>query len=98
MHPTPQAITDCILVLEALLQDPQWLAAVDRETRNRLVIAAGRVARPTHAERKAWARAVVKKGKDTRRAEDEAQLQATGIRQKRLAPVFVTPDPAVLPE
>jgi NAD(P)-dependent dehydrogenase (short-subunit alcohol dehydrogenase family) len=98
MHPTPQAITDCILVLEALLQQPQALAGVDRETRNRLMIAAGRVARPSHAERKALARAVLKQDKIARRAADEAQLQVTGIRQKRLAPVFVTPEPAVLPE
>jgi NAD(P)-dependent dehydrogenase (short-subunit alcohol dehydrogenase family) len=98
MHPTPQAIADCILVLEALLEQPHSLAGVDRETRNRLMIAAGRVARPTHAERKAFGRAVLKKGKDARRAADEAQLQVTGIRQKRLATVFVTPDPAVLPE
>jgi NAD(P)-dependent dehydrogenase (short-subunit alcohol dehydrogenase family) len=98
MHPTPQAIADCILVLEALLEQPQRLAALDREARNRLMTAAGRVARPTLAERKAVARAVLKKGKDARRAADEAQLQVTGIRQKRLATVFVTPDPALLPE
>ncbi|MEY2937080.1 MAG: hypothetical protein RL033_7829 [Pseudomonadota bacterium] len=98
MDPTPQAINDCILLLETLLEQPHWLAAVDLETRNRLVAVAGRVSRPTRHERKAWARAVLKKGKATRRAADEAQLTATGIRQKRLAPVFVTPDPAALPE
>ncbi len=98
MHPTPQAIAECILVLEALLEQPHSLAAVDRETRSRLMMAAGRVARPTRAERKAVGRAVLKKGKDARRAADEAQLQVTGIRQKRLATVFVTPDPAALPE
>jgi len=98
MHPTPQAIADCILVLEALLEQPHWLAAVDLPTRNRLVMAAGRVSRPNRAERKSWARAVQKKGKDSRRAADEAQLRSTGIRQKRLAPVFVTPDPAALLE
>ncbi|MEY4550770.1 MAG: hypothetical protein RL685_6965, partial [Pseudomonadota bacterium] len=98
MDPTPQAINDCILLLETLLEQPHWLAAVDLETRNRLVAVAGRVSRPTRHERKAWARAVLKKDKATRRAADEAQLTATGIRQKRLAPVFVTPDPAALPE
>jgi NAD(P)-dependent dehydrogenase (short-subunit alcohol dehydrogenase family) len=98
MQPTPQTIADCVLVLEALLEQPQALAAVDAETRNRLMMAAGRVARPSHGERKALARAVQKKSKDLRRAEDEARLQVSGIRQKRMAPVFVTPDPAVLPE
>jgi NAD(P)-dependent dehydrogenase (short-subunit alcohol dehydrogenase family) len=98
MHPTPQAIADCTLLLEALLEQPHWLAAVDLETRNRLVMAAGRISRPTRAERKSWARAVQKKGKDARRAADEAQLLTTGIRQKRLAPVFVTPEPGALTE
>jgi NAD(P)-dependent dehydrogenase (short-subunit alcohol dehydrogenase family) len=98
MQPTPQAIADCILVLEALLEQPHQLAAVDRETRNRLVMAAGRVSRPDRAERRVHARAVQQQRKASRRAADEARLVSTGIRQKRLAPVFVTPDPAVLPE
>jgi NAD(P)-dependent dehydrogenase (short-subunit alcohol dehydrogenase family) len=98
MQPTPQAIADCILVLEALLERPHSLAAVDLETRNRLVMAAGRVSRPDRAERKLQARAVQQQRKASRRAADEAQLVGTGIRQKRLTPVFVTPDPAALPE
>jgi len=98
MLPTPQAIADCILVLEALLEQPHCLAAVDLETRNRLVMAAGRVSRPDRAERRVQARAVQQQWKASRRAADEAQLVATGIRQKRLAPVFVTPDPSALPE
>src|SRR5688572_17373088 len=61
MQPTPQAIQDCILVLEALLAQPHCLAAVDLETRNRLVMAAGRVSRPARDERRLLARAVQKK-------------------------------------
>ena len=69
MPPTPQAIADCIQVLEALVADPALLAAIDRAECQRLVMAAGRVSRPNRAERKSWARAVQKKGKDSRRAD-----------------------------
>ncbi|HEU4582599.1 MAG TPA: SDR family oxidoreductase [Polyangiaceae bacterium] len=96
--PTPRAISDCILVLEALLEQPQCLAAVDLETRNRLVMAAGRLSRPDRAQRQLQARAVAKQRKASRRAADEAQLLNTGIRQKRLACVFVTPEPAASPD
>jgi NAD(P)-dependent dehydrogenase (short-subunit alcohol dehydrogenase family) len=96
--PTTQAINDCIGVLEALVQHPALLATVDLETRNRLVIAAGRVSRPDRAEQTVLSRAVRKKLKSARRTADEEQLLRTGIRQKRLAPVFVTPDPLSLAE
>jgi NAD(P)-dependent dehydrogenase (short-subunit alcohol dehydrogenase family) len=95
---TVQNIRDCIEVLEALVQSPGLLAAVDRQTRNRLVMAAGRVSRPDRAEQTVVSRAVRKKAKSQRRAADEAQLLRTGIRQKRLAQVFVTPDPLAIAE
>src|SRR4051794_37880186 len=96
--PTPHAISDCIDVLEALVEHPALLASVDLETRNRLVIAAGRVSRPDRAEQTVLSRAARRKLKNARRSADEAQLLRTGIRQKRLAPVFVTPDPLSLAE
>jgi NAD(P)-dependent dehydrogenase (short-subunit alcohol dehydrogenase family) len=93
-----QALGDCIAVLEALVADPALLSAVDRDTRNRLVMAAGRVSRPNRAEQTLVSRGVRKRTKSERRAADEVQLLRTGIRQKRLAPVFVTPDPLTLAE
>jgi NAD(P)-dependent dehydrogenase (short-subunit alcohol dehydrogenase family) len=96
--PTPEAIAHCIVVLEALVADPARLAAVDRDTRNRLVMAAGRVSRPNRAEQTLVSRGVRKRAKSERRAADEVQLLRTGIRQKRLEPVFVTPDPLTLAE
>jgi NAD(P)-dependent dehydrogenase (short-subunit alcohol dehydrogenase family) len=98
MEPTPKAIADCTRVLEALLEQPHCLAELDIEARNRLMTAAGRLSRPDRTERRVQARAVHQHRKASRRAADESQLAATGIRQKRLAPVFVTPDPAALPE
>jgi NAD(P)-dependent dehydrogenase (short-subunit alcohol dehydrogenase family) len=96
MPPTPQAIADCIHVLEALIADPALLAAIDRDVRQRLVMAAGRVSRPSRAEQTQLSRARAKLAKRERRAADEALLLRAGIRQKRLAPVFVTPEPSVL--
>ncbi len=98
MYPTPQTISECIRVLEALVEQPGALAAVDHATRDRLVMAAGRLSRPNRTERRALSRAVNKHQKGARRAEDEARLLRTGIRQKRLEPVFVTPDPLALGE
>jgi NAD(P)-dependent dehydrogenase (short-subunit alcohol dehydrogenase family) len=92
----PNEIEECIRVLEALVTDPARLAAVDLDTRNRLVIAAGRLSRPTREWRRGAARALSQRTKREQRAADEATLLRTGIRQKRLAPVFVTPDPLAL--
>jgi NAD(P)-dependent dehydrogenase (short-subunit alcohol dehydrogenase family) len=96
MNLTSQTISDCIDVLEAFVAQPTLLAMVDRETRQRLVMAAGRVSRPHRAELREVSRAVDRKVRGQRREADEAQLRRAGIRQKRLAPVFVTPDPVTL--
>ncbi len=98
MSLTPENIAFCLEVLEALVAEPTALARVDVETRNRFVMAAGRVSRPTRAEQKLFSRAVHKKKKSESRAADEAALARAGIRQKRLEPVFVTPEPLALVE
>jgi NAD(P)-dependent dehydrogenase (short-subunit alcohol dehydrogenase family) len=98
MPAMPPDVTHCIEILEALVEDPTLLAAVDLETRNRLVIAAGRVSRPSRPEQKLFSRAVHQKKKDAKRAADLARFERTGIRRKRLVPVFVTPDPLTLAE
>src|SRR5690606_18643748 len=90
------AVAQCLNVLEALVADPTALTCVDAETRNRLVSAAGRVSRPTRAEQKLFSRAVHQKKKNQVREADRAALERTGIRQKRLDPVFGTPEPAAL--
>jgi NAD(P)-dependent dehydrogenase (short-subunit alcohol dehydrogenase family) len=98
MHPTPNDLAHCIQLLEALAEQPSLLLSLDLETRHRLVIAAGRVSRPDRTERRLLARAANRQQKSAQRAADEAKLLCTGIRQKRLAPVFVTPDPLALAE
>src|SRR5262245_30570552 len=98
MPPTTQAIQDCIQLLEALAHSPDLLAEVDAEARRRLLVAAGRLSRPSRAELTQRARARGKKERREQRAADEARLVQSGIRQKRLAPVFVTPEPKALAE
>jgi NAD(P)-dependent dehydrogenase (short-subunit alcohol dehydrogenase family) len=94
----PQEIEECIRVLEALVENRAGLSGVDEETRNRLLIAAGRVSRPSRTEQRLLARAVQKQKRQAARAADSATLERTGIRQKRAEPVFVTPEPLALAE
>jgi NAD(P)-dependent dehydrogenase (short-subunit alcohol dehydrogenase family) len=89
----PEDIAECVRVLEALLEDRTGLAEVDLETRNRLLTAAGRLSRPERIEQRLLARALRKKKRGAVRAADEALLERTGIRKKRLQPIFTTPAP-----
>jgi NAD(P)-dependent dehydrogenase (short-subunit alcohol dehydrogenase family) len=83
-------------VLEALAEDRAELLHVSLEKRHRLLMAAGRVSRPDRYERRRMHRAARNKDKREVRAHDEALLERAQIRQKRLEPVFVTPEPAAL--
>jgi NAD(P)-dependent dehydrogenase (short-subunit alcohol dehydrogenase family) len=91
----PKEIAECVRILEALLDDRSGLAEVGLETRNRLLTAAGRLSRPERIEQRLLSRALRKKRRNEVRARDEEQLARTGIRRKRLEPVFTTPDPIV---
>ena len=82
---------DAIAVLEKVAGDLRLLAALDEETRRRLVVAAGAVSRPDRYTRKALGKALVRSRKAADRAADQAALESTGIRALRKAPVFPTP-------
>jgi NAD(P)-dependent dehydrogenase (short-subunit alcohol dehydrogenase family) len=92
MSKTPNNIRDCVELLEALVEDRAGLADMDTDTRNRLLMAAGRLSRPERNEQRVLARAMRKKNKRERRAADEALLERTGIRRQRLLPLFVAPE------
>ncbi len=94
--PSEREIDDCLRVLEALAEDRAKLLEVAVEKRHRLLTAAGRVSRPDRNEQRVLARAARLKDKRETKAHDEAILQRARIRQKRLEPVFTTPDPAEL--
>ncbi|MFO0760714.1 MAG: SDR family oxidoreductase [Byssovorax sp.] len=85
----------CLKVLEAIAADRSALAITDQPTRQRLLEAAGRVSLPGRAEQRKLAKAFRRRERDQDRAEDEAVLDATGIRSGRRAPVFATPLPAL---
>jgi len=85
------AVKIALAVLEAVVKDRACLADIDRDTRARLLEAAGRVSRPDRAEQRRLAKALRRKDRLAERREEEAVLDATGIRVGRRAPVFVTP-------
>src|SRR5262245_50348518 len=93
---TEDEVEQCLRVLETLAQDRARLLDVDIDTRNRLLTAAGRVSRPERHEQRQLSRAARRKNRRELRAHDEALLERAEIRQKRLDPVFVTPDPEQL--
>jgi NAD(P)-dependent dehydrogenase (short-subunit alcohol dehydrogenase family) len=90
-----QDLEAALRVLEAAVEDRGLLAELDVETRRRLLIAAGRAARPeTHQERR-LARAFRRKRREAiERADREARAGA-GIRGARAAAVFVAPPRAL---
>jgi NAD(P)-dependent dehydrogenase (short-subunit alcohol dehydrogenase family) len=96
MRLTPEAIEECVRVLESLVEDRTDLAYTPDELRNRLLIAAGRVSRPERDEQKQLSREARRKKRRDISESDRAILARAGIRQKRLERVFLTPDRPVL--
>jgi hypothetical protein len=83
-----------LALLESIADDRERLADLSLEDRRRLMIAAGRIARPDRDEARSVARALRKKEHVQKKSAIEAQLDSTGIRQLRAMPVFVTPEPS----
>ena len=90
-------VADAIALLESIHDDSTQLAALDNQTRNRLMMAAGRIANLSPWQKRQMARAAQRKRRDEKRAADESALARTGIRQKRADQVFKTPEPAETP-
>ncbi len=93
---TPEELQRTIEVLEAIVQDRTLLSYVDPGIRVRMLIAAGRISRPTRDESirvsKAFRRVERKKTRDT----DRDSRATTEIRAARRAEVFAPP-PQLLP-
>jgi NAD(P)-dependent dehydrogenase (short-subunit alcohol dehydrogenase family) len=96
MRLTEKDVDECVRVLEVLAKDRSELLNVALDKRHRLLTAAGRVSRPERSEQRQLLRAARRKDRRDTRTHDEALLARTQIRQKRLEPVFVTPDPLEL--
>jgi NAD(P)-dependent dehydrogenase (short-subunit alcohol dehydrogenase family) len=86
-----QRTDEVIAFLESVRDDRGQLAMLEDEQRARLLQAAGNVARPDPWAKRELVKAARRKQGEKRRARDEALLARTGIREKRLEPVFVTP-------
>jgi NAD(P)-dependent dehydrogenase (short-subunit alcohol dehydrogenase family) len=80
-------------VLETLVEDRAQLARLTVEQRKLLLMAAGRLSQPDRAEKRLYSRASRKYQKFESRSADEAKLARTGMRQQRLLPTFITPEP-----
>ena len=87
------AIQDAIELLEQFGADLSRLAALDEDTRIRLVTAAGLIARPDRYMRKALAKRLLRDRVQAKKDADRAILDQTGIRALRREPVFRTPLP-----
>jgi len=80
-----------VALLESIVEDRGVLAHVDDDLRQRLLMAAGRVARPDKTDRRKLARARRKKQRKEQVDQDTQLLDLTGIRKGRANPIFQTP-------
>src|SRR3954463_430848 len=87
-----QKIRAATELLEAVVENRAVLAEVSEEDRNRLLHAAGQVARPDGRNRKQLWKTKQRKRKAERLQREEALLSQTGIREMRRRPVFTTPN------
>ena len=86
-----QRLVDAAQLLEEVIDDRGLLAGIDDDLRERFLIAAGQVSRPSRKALKTLNRARRREHKAARRAQDTAVLQRTGIRKLREDPIFSTP-------
>ena len=95
-EPTAAAVA---AFLEGLLEEPERLASMEPDARKRLLMAAGRIARPDKKQKKALHKAQRKLDQAKKRDADEALLSKTQIRKLRENPLFQTPrhDPSRRP-
>ncbi len=87
----PEELERCIALLEAVVTDRALLTTMDRDARVRLLMAAGRLSRPTREETRQTAKAFRRKDRLAASAHDRAVTAATEIRTARQAEVYVAP-------
>src|SRR6476646_8039039 len=88
---TPQDLHHCIEVLESIVQDRTCLTTMAAKDRLALLIAAGRVSRPTRHEVIRTAKAFRRVTRKADQNQDRAARASTEIRTARLAEVFSPP-------
>ncbi len=85
-----------LTVLQSVVEDRALLAALTKEERAALMLAAGRMSRPARYEAMVLSRAVRKSQRGKRQALDREARATTGIRSARSAEVFSAPVPVPL--
>jgi NAD(P)-dependent dehydrogenase (short-subunit alcohol dehydrogenase family) len=90
-EPTSADLEAAAALLEAVVENRGLLSVADEDLRKRLLIAAGRVAKPLGHERKLLTRELRRQRKRESTARDQERRRSTGIRQARAHPIFQTP-------
>ncbi|HKO47989.1 MAG TPA: SDR family oxidoreductase [Polyangiaceae bacterium] len=88
---SPEELARCIEILEQLVADRTHLVTMSGEARVALLIAAGRLSRPTRHEGIRENKAFRRHSKKVAREDDRALRAETVIRQARLSPVYEAP-------
>jgi NAD(P)-dependent dehydrogenase (short-subunit alcohol dehydrogenase family) len=88
---SPEELARCIEILELLVEDRARIVSMPNEQRIALLMAAGRLSRPTRHEGIRENKAFRRYSKQVARAEDRAARDETAIRIARQAPVYEAP-------
>src|ERR1700681_730788 len=89
-HSLPERLRAAAHLLEQIVADRSLLSDIPEDDRNRLLNAAGRVSRPDALGRRQLLKVVKRKKRAEKVQREESVLAATGIRQLRRQPVFIT--------
>jgi NAD(P)-dependent dehydrogenase (short-subunit alcohol dehydrogenase family) len=88
---SPEELARCIEILERLVEDRGRMVALSQDDRRALLIAAGRLSRPTRLEGQRENKAFRKHSAKVARVEDREARAQSEIRVARLAEVFEAP-------
>src|SRR3954470_15493998 len=88
---SPEELARCIEILEQLVEDRTPLVTMSGEARVALLIAAGRLSRPTRHEGIRENKAFRRHSKKVAREDDRALRAETAIRMARLSPIYEPP-------
>ncbi len=88
---SPEELARCIEILELLVLDRSRIVTMPNEQRIQLLMAAGRLSRPTRHEGIRENKAFRRYTKQSARQEDRALRDETAIRIARQAPVYEAP-------
>jgi len=88
---SPEELARCLEILEHLVSDRTRLVTLSHDERVRLLIAAGRVSRPTRHEGIRENKAFRRHSKKVAQKEDRDARAETAIRMARQAPVYAPP-------